>query len=91
MNEHTKEPWFVVEHPNGEWTIQAGQPGGGECVARRYGLSNKANARLIAAAPTLLAACEGMLHHIDDVLDDKDLTQRRAALVAAIRSAKDKR
>lgn len=43
---------------------------------------------LTDAAPELLAACEGMLKHIDDVLDDEDLSARRAALVAAILKAK---
>jgi hypothetical protein len=45
------------------------------------------DADLIAAAPDLLAACQGMLRHIDDVLDDEDLMQRRAALMAAIKKA----
>jgi hypothetical protein len=36
----------------------------------------------------LLAACEGMLRHIDDVGDDQDLMTRRAAMVAAIQKAR---
>lgn len=49
---------------------------------------NRRVALLVAAAPKLLAACEGMLKHIDDVLEDEDLMSRRATLMAAIREAK---
>lgn len=47
----------------------------------------QANARLIAAAPDLYAACARMLSHIDDAKSDSDLMECRAAIVAALTKA----
>ena len=85
MADHSPAPWTAiclgnyvhVEDADGETVSDIRLVWG-------YGLPN---ARLIAAAPNLLASSKGMLKHIDDVLDDDDLMQRRAALVAAIRLA----
>lgn len=63
---HTPGPWFV----NGPWLIQADTPH--ELpryvaeIKKPHGVSTnerEANARLIAAAPELLAALEGILYH----------------------------
>lgn len=51
---HTPEPWFVVAHPDGTWTIQSREEGAGECIAQKYGDSPLDNARIIGVAPGLL-------------------------------------
>ena len=51
------------------------------CIAKLHGPDNQANARLIAAAPDLLAALEATLKHIND-----DMT--RETVCAAIAKAK---
>lgn len=86
MSEHTPGPWFFDENdsnymdrrsddkatiktgPDDEWHIAAihGAPGW------------EANARLIAAAPELLASCEEMLTAL---LDDCQDTQRWADIM----------
>lgn len=47
-------PWFVVgPHPDGKWTIQDKDGGGGNCIAQQYGPASMETAHLIAAAPDL--------------------------------------
>lgn len=79
---HTPGPWVVVQHPDG-WTIQNRATGAGACVASQYGDSNEANARLIAAAPDLLAALKDAVNWLDDFDDNETLTAARAAILKA--------
>lgn len=63
----TPGPWFAVQHTNG-WTIQDREGGCGEMLAQNYSSHDKtvgANARLIAAAPTLLEALEECILALD--------------------------
>ena len=64
MSAHTPGPWRVAMYLGGAWTVTSSplsEPRGGEIVEVVYGPNggtSKANASLIAAAPTLLDACE---------------------------------
>jgi hypothetical protein len=64
---HTPGPWTVRDNKNGTLGIDAKEPDGTYCQPARvngdaddpvYGPTTRANARLIAAAPDLLAACK---------------------------------
>jgi len=60
MSKHTPEPWTVVA--DGPWVCDKG--GFTVAIVATSGMSSetlKANARLIAAAPELLAAAKGAL------------------------------
>lgn len=64
---HTPGPWYALPHPEwsgGRWMITANQSDNwpqamSRGVAR---VGSAGNARLIAAAPELLAACEEQMH-----------------------------
>lgn len=76
MNEkHTPGPWTVSGLPEiyGHDCINANGPEPVATVLRRFvRAENEANAYLIAAAPTLLAACKAALQVAEDVGDTKD-------------------
>ena len=79
MSKHTPGPWHV-----GYRRVYAATD---ETIARRDGIDNPANARLIAAAPDLLAAAEGVATERTDT----QFTVSREAIAtlrAAIRKAK---
>ena len=67
MSKHTEGPWEVIEPENGLPVISANH----EDIAfirapsYAYGPEIKANAKLIAAAPDLLEACEWLLDTLD--------------------------
>ena len=63
---YTPGPWVTSSLPNGtEWTVSAD---GGDMLADLTGCPNeKANARLIAAAPELLAALQAIMGDPDAV------------------------
>lgn len=88
----------AAQHTPGPWTSQAGiirtaggavaiLPNGLYCVrsAARNADENQANARLIAAAPELLAGLEQVLHWIDCDCDRSkhSLEAARAAIAKA--------
>ena len=52
MSAHTPGPWLLWDYPDPQQAIM----GGGGFVAQTVGGNDEANARLIAAAPDLLAA-----------------------------------
>lgn len=90
---HTPGPWIVTPDDYAVYeTDDHGQRGETVCVLSGYG-SNKslrnANARLIAAAPELLAALEEFCRECDGYLDGNDghpwgtLLKGRAAIAKA--------
>lgn len=81
MTAFTPGPWCVATGKN----ISVGPVGGGQRVALcNYdnGSTEKANARLIAAAPDLYAALDRLLSNGDvrDAMHKGELKQARAAL-----------
>ena len=90
MNKHTPGPWrvvdswndYMVEGQNGEEIIWQDGPHNTPTI-------NKANARLIAAAPDLLEALESMLQSflitqsLDDYPIDAPCNKARAAIAKA--------
>ena len=77
MAEHTPGPWFTGSSPNHASRVYARRPSEGarqvavcDCEQHewlpRSREENRANARLIAAAPDLLAACEELLRLWDN-------------------------
>ncbi len=62
MSEHTRGPWEVGQYP---WLID---DNAGDEVAQVSSsrIEYAANARLIAAAPDLLAACKKALHLVEE-------------------------
>lgn len=84
---HTPGPWHL--HPSGKpncldtYTVFHGH---GERLDNQICAADLRNARLIAAAPDLLAVC--LLYRDARETDDADtLAERRAALLAAIARA----
>lgn len=73
MSAHTPGPWRVAMYLGGAWTVTSSplsEPRGGEIVEVVYGPNggtSKANARLIAAAPELYAACEAAIAYDDAI------------------------
>lgn len=72
MSEQTPGPW-KAEQPDGNdpiiWINTAERPGATICTLHPLGWTIptvRANARLIAAAPDLLAACEAALGYIEE-------------------------
>ncbi len=62
MSKPTEGPWISYGGGKRRWAV--GRAGGGHCICemtRRDGGEDKANARLIAASPDLLAALERLL------------------------------
>jgi hypothetical protein len=68
MTEHTPGPWEISQEPP-RWIIQAKGEIGKKAVAYMVGdfVKCAANARLIAAAPELMAALEDMLEFAANV------------------------
>ncbi len=69
--QHTPGPWFVAHLPDGQGSWVACDPDGcgihadGSYMAVCVSPIGEANARLIAAAPDLLAALEGLFRLLD--------------------------
>ena len=100
--EHTPAPWRawsqIVKSPFGEeskspaWYVTGGtdKPGGRLFVTVGYehvNSQNAANARLMAAAPELLAACHAAFDLIERVGDERKDAPVLGALADAIRKA----
>lgn len=84
---HTPEPWVMDETRQGYYIYPDGTWGEGvhpdeTSIALVYGKNTraKANARLIAAAPDMLA----LLRELDNVYMPRDLEARRQALLARV-------
>ena len=71
-----------VNDPNGEFHLGTRLPAVVAVCYGALGSDCRANARLIAAAPDLLAALEGFLHADPDVFGD-ELAAARAAIAKA--------
>ena len=67
-NEHTPGPWVVCKHATPEWAPQFGVYAEGEQqdLATVKGENAKANSRLIAAAPDLLANLKSIVQWCED-------------------------
>ncbi len=89
---HTEGPWHYREGRNGEFLITC-ESGGFAPIARVKGDKRttlkdaKANARLIAAAPELLAALYAMMDNCYDPDRDDDIVQAFDAARDAIAKA----
>ncbi len=66
---HTPGPWFVIDHPNNDWSIQNREIGCGLAIARCYGNSSISNAHLIASAPTTLQQRDKLLVALEELVD----------------------
>lgn len=102
MNKHTPGPWFI-RGPWGETGFHVASGKKGMCFhvagcEGRPGDENNANARLIAAAPDLLAACKYTLRYfVGDKNPTPDITTQEdwqrwviRELEAAIAKAENK-
>jgi len=93
MMKHTQGPWAVSNYYAGKASISGKDWGGFATVVTRLdgdendSVEGLANARLIAAAPDLLAALEDMLNLTLDE-DDIAVSSRIAKARAAIAKAK---
>ena len=74
MNKHSPGPWTVVEDHNGTRIEDAQRYGimsetyAGDYSGRAYPtIKEEADARLIAAAPDLLAALEGLVDVLEEI------------------------
>lgn len=89
-HEHTKGPWTLCPENDGAFTIWAGERQIAEIAPDDMGdtLPAKANARLIAAAPDLLAALAPLVNAAPKDggmirLDGDELARARAAIAKA--------
>ena len=101
MSEHTAGPWTAAKArtpTDGEYDFAVGAMIEGKkyCIAEAFGRVSEGhrtpaaeNARLIAAAPDMLAALRGAMTVIDSFVstDVPGVMQRRAAILAAIAKA----
>ena len=74
MSKHTPGPW----ESRGKGVFASGRRIGGFEVmgaAQKYGPSDKANARLAAAAPDLLKACKWFMQQLDDSVLVRDISR----------------
>ena len=87
MAKHTPGPWNMVGHcTDGAPVVQPLAPkvNGNKITATCFGTVAEANARLIAAAPDLLAACIDALEVEEQMAQcpDSDLAARLRAAIA---------
>jgi len=94
---HTQGPWFIRKNFNGCGALDLFGEGGQTIIGNALLINQEANARLIAAAPDMLAALENLLAltelHIaersktpeeeDTFLACHHITQTRAAIAKA--------
>lgn len=71
MSEHTQGPWLPQIWGDGSISIEAP---GSITIARINDNDAEANARLIAAAPELLDACELLVAHMVDIEAVEDMS-----------------
>ena len=89
---HTPGPWVVAGHP---WNIKSVEPERLVCSAQFYGAlpepreraEVEANARLIAAAPELLAACKEVVRLNDAGVDYTGCMESQPDWLKAARAA----
>jgi hypothetical protein len=84
MSKHTPGPWRVTAKINTNIIRQARQDDGfDDYIASTWGGPHEANARLIAAAPDLLAALIAALEDIEEYRIDANCTPSSIELVIA--------
>jgi hypothetical protein len=91
MSKHTPGPWEIYTHnPDGSGLHIKSTKGGVIAKLFNPGLREmlEANARLIAAAPELLDACEDVLYGINHKIDDNAIKRMTNWLQQAISKAK---
>lgn len=88
MNKHTPGEWAAQQTVVGVW--QVGIPTTGQLLAKipAGSINEEANARLIAAAPDLLAVCQGILECL--VEKDRWTSVSRRLAAQSLRTAIDK-
>jgi len=88
MGKHTPGPWHADDNGDGTHCITAGR--GADVADTRSSADERANARLIAAAPQLLAACEAAtaLAAIAATVDPLTAAAASDALAAALKKAR---
>lgn len=94
MGEHTPGPWTVTKAEVGYNFREVVAPGFGVvCEVGDWSAHNEANARLIAAAPDLLAALKAAVAELDEKTYGEDLCfdhdQMRAAIAKAEAAQRD--
>ena len=85
MSEHTPGPWKVIDEQNSEWAyIDNRDESINICQVPEQDESYMLNAKLIAAAPDLLAACKIVL---DNINIHHNFTHLRETMESAINKA----
>ncbi len=86
---HTPGPWYFMTDSTAEYFAVYAKPQGGTKVICPVKMADEANARLIAAAPDLLAACKAALDWVG--LDGDHISEpTRSTLLAAIAKAENR-
>jgi hypothetical protein len=89
MSKHTPGPWETDDHET-HWSIMAGDQHVADVRAFNSPVTTfaegDANARLITAAPNLLAACERALAWLEP-FQDEEVCPERLALVECLQTA----
>ena len=88
--QHTPGPWFItggatrcIEARIGDGLIQEVAACGPTMADKGYGPQQEANARLIAAAPDLLEALQGLLNALPSATTHPAVKSARAAIAKA--------
>lgn len=87
---HTKGPWSVEEHPHSGHPLVAGEHGYvvADCMNNELAADVEfANARLIAAAPDLLEATQGLVRIVEAMRMTTGLGKTQIARLDAARAA----
>jgi len=83
---HTKGPWLAAARPSsfvGWPVVSPSDMGRSVCNVTTGHDQSEANARLIAAAPDLLAACQSWLEEVEGTYPFESLAPTRAAIAKA--------
>ena len=89
MAEHTPGPWHASSYDGWEWEGHCIRDAHGQIIAKlALNVPGDANVRLIAAAPELLAALEGLMHPHGGVIGTTKVIAMRA-LIAKVRGEAD--
>lgn len=90
MSKHTPGPWIIVDTQRGDAIVNALIDESGAAMYGPIvdgGIDTEANARLIAAAPELLAACEAVIEEqsigMYGAISNECIAQLRAAVAKA--------
>ena len=85
MSAHTPGPWRAVPNAPGisDTVIDSGRRVVADVISRKSTDELRANARLIAAAPELLDALEGLLNALPSATTHPAIKAARAAIVKA--------